>query len=159
MPVTGYSRVQISLHWLMLLLLGFNWLFSDPMEQAYRTLERGGALVSTPWLHIIVGIAVLAFVLLRLAIRLTRGVPAESEAAPPLMRLAGRIGHWVLYGLMLAIPVLGLMAWYLGIEAADELHGLAVDLLVIVVVLHILAALFHQYVLKDGLLKRMMRAA
>ena len=39
-----------------------------------------------------------------------------------------------------------------------EVHGLAANVLMVAVLGHALMALYHQYVLKDGLLRRMMRA-
>ena len=71
--------------------------------------------------------------------------------------MAAHVGHWALYALMVLAPVTGLAAWYGGIEAAAEVHELFKPLLIILVAVHVLAALFHQFVLKDNLLARMKR--
>ena len=109
-------------------------------------------------LHVWVGLAVLAMASLRLALRaILGGGPAASSGPALLEKGAGAI-HALLYGLMFAVPLLGAAAWYAGIEDAADLHVLAVDGLMILAGLHAAAALFHQFVLKDHRLLRMMRA-
>ena len=60
---------------------------------------------------------------------------------------------------MLAVPAVGLFAWFGGSEEAGDLHSLAKPAFIILVALHVLGALYHQFILKDGLLLRMKRAA
>jgi cytochrome b561 len=155
----GYSRVQIGLHWAVAVLILAQFLDSDDMNSAWRAVEKGGAAVYTPlvWVHVLVGIAVLAFALWRLVLHVSRGVPEAPEGTSDLMAKAGDAGHWALYALMLALPLTGLAGWYGGIVAAIDLHQLTKVALIAVVSLHVLAALYHQYIRKDRLLLRMMR--
>lgn len=156
--VKGYSRTQIGLHWAVGALILYNLLLGEDMSHVWRALNQTGAAETTTgaWAHIIVGSAVLLLVLWRLVLRLTRGVPAAPEGESALMRLAGSAGHVALYVLMIALPLTGLLAWYGGVTSLAGLHGeLLKSLLWAVIVLHVAAALYHQVVLKDGLMERM----
>ena len=156
--VKGYSRTQISLHWAVAILIIYQLLFGDDMSHAWRGFrDTGVATMSTAvWVHIIAGVLVLAFALWRLALRFTRGVPAAPEGEGSMMKLAGEAGHWALYILMLALPITGLLAWYGGVTSLAGLHGeLLKTLLWVMIALHVIAALYHQFVLKDHLLDRM----
>ena len=107
-------------------------------------------------MHIIVGSLVLAFALWRLVLRYSRGVPAAPEGESRLMTRAGWASHVALYALMIALPVTGLLAWFGGINALADLHGGVLKALLWgLIALHVLAALYHQFILKDGLLNRM----
>jgi len=53
--------------------------------------------------------------------------------------------------------VLGAITWYGRVENTGDLHILAVNELIILAFAHSIIALFHQFVLKDGLLMRMVR--
>lgn len=156
----GYSGLQIGLHWAVAALVLFNYLFGETMEEAFDAVYEEGQLASGLGyqLHVWVGLAVLAMASLRLALRaILGGGPAASSGPALLEKGAGAI-HALLYGLMFAVPLLGAAAWYAGIEDAADLHVLAVDGLMILAGLHAAAALFHQFVLKDHRLLRMMRA-
>jgi cytochrome b561 len=157
----GYSRAQISLHWAVALLIFYQLFMGDGMSEVWRGFRNSGTTTMTTaaWLHIIAGVLILAFALWRLALRFTRGVPEAPDGTGTAMRLAGEAGHWALYVLMLAMPITGLLAWYGGMTNLAGLHGELLKLLTIVMILlHILAALFHQFVVKDHLIARMMRS-
>ena len=55
------------------------------------------------------------------------------------------------------LPITGGMAWFGGIEVMAEAHEVLTSLLLVLVGLHVVAALYHQFWLKDGLLMRMKR--
>ena len=110
------------------------------------------------WAHIGVGIAVLALVVWRLALRLTRGAPAAPAGEGAALRLAGHLGHVALYLLMIGAPITGLMAWFGGIMPLAEVHEMAKPALIILILIHVAAAIYHHFWLKDGLLNRMRKA-
>ena len=64
---------------------------------------------------------------------------------------------WLIYVLMIAVPLGGISAWFLGLETGD-IHALFANVLMVVALGHTAFALYHQYVVKDGLLRRMMKA-
>jgi cytochrome b561 len=153
-----YSRLQIGLHWLIAVLIGVNYFVSDGMGQAFdATLEGKVPTGWTPAIHVWVGTAVLVLVILRLIVRFSSGAPAHDSGRPLLDR-AGAWGQYALYALLLIVPGLGAVTWFLGIASAADLHVLSMNVMMILIVGHAAMALLHHYVLKDGLLTRMVRA-
>lgn len=157
--VNGYSRLQIILHWAIMLLIIINYFTSDAMGAAWRGLREGKDFYgTTAALHVWLGVAMFALVVVRLVLRLARGAPDVPAGTPPLVRLGANLGHLAIYALLVAVPAAGIAAWFGGIGAASEAHEVMFNLLFIVVLLHVAAALFHQLVLKDHLMARMMKA-
>lgn len=157
--IKGYSRLQIALHWTIMLLIILNYLTSDAMSDAWRALRDGkDAYGTTAALHVWVGVTILALVLVRLVLRLTRGAPEVPAGTPPLFRRGAQLAHIAIYVLLIAIPASGIATWFGGIGAAGEAHEVMFNLLFLIVLLHVAGALFHQLVLKDHLIARMMKA-
>jgi cytochrome b561 len=156
----GYSSVQIGLHWIIALLIALQFLFNEPMGEAFDSALEGEVppFSWAVWAHIAGGIAILALVLWRVALRRSRGAPPPPEGEGSLLGRAATLGHWALYALMLLMPVGGLIAWFGGVELAGEAHEVMSNLMLFVVAVHVAAALWHQFWLKDHLLRRMMRA-
>ena len=153
----GYSGLQIALHWAIALLIGVNYLVSEGMEESFDGMMEGKAVTGwTPSIHVYVGVAVLILVALRIVVRLTRGAPGPVQGGTLLDKL-GEVSHWVLYALMLAVPALGAISWYGMIDQTAGLHVLVMNVMMIFIGLHAVAALFHQFILKDHLLLRMMK--
>ena len=57
---------------------------------------------------------------------------------------------------MFLVPVFGAIAWYLGIHFMGDVHEIAMNIMMSLILLHATAALLHQYVLKDGTLLKML---
>lgn len=151
--VPGYSRLQIGLHWLVAALIVFNYVVSDGMEAAFDSMLQGARIGGpVPVLHVWVGTAVLVLVLLRMAVRLAVGAP---EAGNTPAEKAAVWGHRALYALMLAAPALGAIGWFVGVRSIASLHAVAANALMILAAGHAAMAIFHHYVLRDGLLSRM----
>ncbi len=153
----GYSGTQIVLHWVIGAMIIFQLVFGEDMGGVWRSVETGGIATMSVmvWAHIVVGSAVLALVVWRLALRLTRGVPAAPEGEARQLQLAAQIGHWAFYALMVLFPVTGLMAWFGGFNDLAEVHKLLKPVILVLIAVHLLAALRHQFWLKDNLLARM----
>lgn len=151
---TGYSGIQIALHWLIAVLIATAWFTGEGAEEAMEAVEEGGVAGFVP--HVAIGLAILALVVVRVLVRLGRGAPAAPGVPGSMSVIAADWGHRLLYLLMIAVPLGGVCTWFLGLDVG-ELHGLAANILMIVALGHAAMALFHQYVLKDGLLRRMMR--
>ncbi len=158
-PPTGYSRTQIGLHWIIGALIVFQLIFGESIGEAWDASMEGGVpnMTLLVWAHIVVGVSVLLLALWRVAVRMGRGAPAEAEAGTMLTKLAAKGTHLALYLLMLAVPATGLVAWYGGIEVAGEVHSWAKPVLIVLIVLHVVGALWHQFVIKDNLVARMVR--
>ena len=156
--VKGFSRAQIAMHWGVAVLIISNLLMGDDISGLWRQIQQTGPMPTTTgaWLHIIVAIAALALILWCLTLRLTRGVPAAPAGESRALTLAGEAGHILLYALMIALPVTDLPAWYDGVTSLTDLHGgILQALLWLLIAGHVLAAIYHHFVLKDGLLNRM----
>lgn len=152
---TGYSGLQIALHWLVAVLILLAWLSGEGAEEAMEAIEEGGAAGFVP--HVAFGLAILTLVVVRILVRLSRGAPAAPGDPGSLAVKAADWGHRLIYLLMIAVPLGGASVYFLGLDVG-EIHGLAANVLMLVVLGHALMALYHQYVLKDGLLRRMMKA-
>jgi cytochrome b561 len=154
-----YSSLQISLHWVTALLIGANYLISDGMGEALDAHLAGQPLTGfTPTWHVWAGSVLLALVVVRLAVRFLSG-GHRLEANATWADRAAEAGHWVLYALMFAAPAFGALTWFGGIEGLGGVHVAVMNLLMVTILGHAAMAIFHHYVLKDGLLKKMVPLA
>lgn len=166
---------QVLLHWLTalcLLLAAASILARD--QVAGRALRM--------WLlegHRHVGLCVLALFFARAALRFRSGRRTSAHRSPWLLRWLAALNHLALYALLLAQPLLG---WVLSdaqgktvhlfgaslpalvgpdedlADALQAWHQLAAWLLLGLILLHVGAALWHHFVLRDGVLQRMLPA-
>ncbi len=151
---TGYSGLQIALHWIVAILIFGAWFTHDGMGRALRQrIEQDLTGFDGATLHTMLGGAAFAFVILRLIVRLRRGAPEPHGS--PMVQLAATWGHRLLYALMILAPLLGAITWYGKIEGLGELHELVGQALMIVAIGHLLMAMLHQALWSDGTLMRM----
>lgn len=152
---TAYSRLQIHLHWITATLILAQYVFPDAIAAAWRASLRGTEMAFDPAVpaHVVAGLAILGLALWRIALRLRHGAPAAQGRAF-LARLA-HIGHLALYALLIAVAGSGAAAWLGGIAPAAQAHGVLKSLLLVTIIGHAAAALWHQFVLRDGTLARM----
>lgn len=167
-----YSGLQITLHWLVFLLV----------ITAYCAMEfRGFAPRSyRPYfniVHVSCGISILVLMVARLLVRLTSPTPPIVPKPKPMMTGLAHLGHLAIYLLFIALPVIGLlMMWFRGnnwiafgivmphaaeanFDLVDMLKAYHITLATLgyyLIALHALAALMHHYVWKDNTLLRMM---
>lgn len=99
-----YGPSARALHWLMA--LSFIGLFVSGAIMV--EFDKGDSLRAAFYaFHKSMGVTVIGLLLLRLAVRLRRGAPADSPRLPRWERHAAHAGHWALYGLMAITPVVG----------------------------------------------------
>ena len=100
MPKTfpPFSRI---LHWTMAVLILTMLFIGIGMVSSLSTYHR---LVS---IHKPLGILILVLVAIRLINRLLDPPPPLPENFPPLLRIVADASHWLLYGLMFAVPLVG----------------------------------------------------
>jgi len=170
-----YSKMVITLHWLMLLLLAAVY----ACIELHGSFPKGSATREAlkNW-HFMLGLSVLLLVVVRLLLRFIAGPRPAIRPAPPLWqeRLA-RLVQFLLYALMIGMPLAGWMALSAGgkpvpffgwewpallgpdkalasrIKGVHEWVGTAGYWLI---GLHTLAALFHHYWLRDNTLAQML---
>jgi len=156
----GYSRAQITLHWVIAVLIIVQFVLHDPIVAAWKAKTDGlepevGILVGA---HVIGGITILLLACWRISLRFRRGVPPLPEKEHPLLKLAAHVTHWSLYVIMIVMPVTGMATWFGGSTLADTIHTTLKFPLLLLFLLHVLGALFQQFILKTQLLQRMTRA-
>ena len=159
----GYSRLQIVLHWLIAVLVVVQLASSDGVEAVFHAEHGHDAAQATESdaasanVHIVCGIAIFLLAALRLLLRVKRGAPALPEEEHPLLRFAAHATHIAFYALLLLVPLAGATAWFGGIEAAGEVHGIGVWVIIGLVLVHTVGALYHHFFLKTDVLRRILR--
>jgi cytochrome b561 len=158
MASQGYTPAQIALHWAVVVLFAVQVASGDAISAAFETLRETGTFAFALGIaaHVGAGLGVLAFALWRLALRARHGAPPP----PPGTRaqhLAAAGVHLALYAVMILMPVSGAVAWFGGVEAAAEAHEAMKPAALLLILVHVGAAVWHQVVLKDGLMARMAR--
>ena len=169
----GYGAISRALHWAMAALFAVQFL--SVLAHAF-----GGesALAHALWSrHASVGLLLLATIILRSLWALTN-IGRRPARAAGLLGLAARAGHLALYGLMIAVPALAALRAFgsgrgiglFGYEIvaasgeripelmapANALHGLFGWCLLLLSVGHIVMALIHATVWRDGTMSRML---
>lgn len=169
----SYGIVAKGFHWLLFLMLTFSIIagnFLASMPKGVEKLQAAG-------MHKSFGLVILTLVLLRLGWRLINVQPKDPEGTPAVQSLMAHAIHWVLYALMFAQPLSGILmsqaaGFPVGFFGLFELpvlldkdpsmaeffrgvHGTVWILLVLAVIGHAGAALRHHFIKKDDVLKRM----
>ena len=167
-----YHPFLVVLHWIMMfmILVGF---FS------------GGGILSNMdnadpekldilKIHMSLGITVLILVVVRLITRMSTKKPKHADIGNKLLNKLAVIAHYAFYIILIFLTLSGigiadganlfnivfansgdsLQANFDNIEAYTA-HGIIAKILMFLVVTHILASLYHQFVRKDSLLSRM----
>lgn len=151
----GYSISQIALHWIIAALVVFQLVFGEAMNTVMRASARGVAIsASEQWwgdAHYWVGMAILVLAAIRMAVRAVAGAPAPLGKGWTVK--AAQLGHSAFYVLLFAAPVLGILGFYFG-EPWEDIHALSKPVFIVLIALHVLGALYHQFWLKDGTLRR-----
>lgn len=152
----SYTRIQIGLHWMIALLIAGAFFTHENMGDALvQKIESGVEGIGSPTPHTILGMLALIFVLWRIVVRIRAGAPEPHGS--PVVVAAAKWGHRILYFMMIAVPIGGFTAWAGGLRDVGDIHGLAGQALVVLAVGHALMALWHQWVKKDGTMRRMIR--
>jgi cytochrome b561 len=157
----GYSRLQIALHWLIAALVIYQLFIHPGIEEAFDAGIEGTvaapADASGAQVHVIIGISVLVLAIIRLGLRLTRGAPAPHHDKPAALVWIGVATHWLLYTVILIMPISGAVAWFRGVEPAADFHGTLSTAIYVLVGLHVLGALAEHFYYRNDSFKRMLR--
>ena len=167
-----FTPLQRTLHWIMavcilaMLFIGVG--MASTVAPKYLTLVD---------IHKPLGILILVLALIRLAVRLRSGAPPLPANLPEPMKLAAHLSHYVLYALMIAMPLIG---WAM-LSAAEypvvlwpgiwlprivpqsaslhtalwNAHFYLAFLFFAVILMLVAAALFHALVRRDGVFDAM----
>ena len=159
-----YTSVQRKLHWWVVVLLMVQWLASQGMVTAMELQSQqatpGAGVFFLSTLHLFSGMSVFCLVLIRVWLRLTPEGRLRRQQDPIQPRWIARLSgltQVMLYVVLLSMPLSGLMAYFLTDDMAVAAHGYLSRALLALVLLHVLGALFHRVVRKDGIWERMVR--
>lgn len=156
MKIARYSRVVSVLHWIVGFVFVTNYIVSEGMPKFFDQ-HIAGVDVSGYWVanfHTWVGISFMGLVLLRVVFRLISHTPEPIKGGNPRLEQLATLAHYALYVLMVLVPVSGIIAWYGKIAIFGDIHVVLMNLMVTLVGLHILAAPYHHFILKDNTLNR-----
>jgi len=175
--INRYSALARGIHWftafaiLTLAILGF-WM----TERAAANLWDSLTNTLYEW-HKLIGFTVLLVTILRTILKLNSKTPKYPDSISPFMvKIAAKV-HFALYGLLFLVPLLGwagvtaypaliTVAGYSlpvmpGIPKSEtiakqifQVHGVLAIMLLAIALLHVMAALNHLIVKRDGIFQR-----
>jgi cytochrome b561 len=169
---TSYGSVAKFFHWLVsaliVLMLIFGYLLDD-IPKDYQPAAYN--------LHKLTGLTILALMLLRLVWTLINPKPVLPADTMPWERLSERLVHFMFYFFAILMPLAGWVGAvaarkppHLGnfnfelpipqdkvlAHAAFDVHGIVAIVLIVLISIHVLAALYHHFIRKDNILMRML---
>jgi cytochrome b561 len=169
-----FAPLARALHWLMAVMVIAMLFIGAGMVASVS--ERHEWLLN---LHKPLGIAILLLVIVRLIVRFFSVTPALPADLPTWQALAAKLSHYLLYALMLAMPLIG---WAMISAAGDPVmlgssirlpsivaahaetfaflraaHRYLAYLFFLTILAHLGAALFHGWVRRDEVLDSMLR--
>jgi cytochrome b561 len=163
-----HDAQTIRLHWITAALVGILWLIG----RLNGFLPKGPLRLDIWSIHVLLGFVLLAAIVTRIWWRAARGTrlpPAEGG----ILNLLALTTHSGLYFLLLGVAGLGVLnvlahgfplfgVWKfprVGPEGFSQIvngwHDLFANILAALTIFHAAAALFHRFVLRDGVLGRM----
>lgn len=169
-----YDGVARSLHWLTVLLVVVQFAIAWTMPDIHRGTAPLGLIA---W-HLSIGTAILAVIVFRAGWRLTHREPPPPPSLAPALQVISRVTHVTLYGLLIALPLLGwanasARGWALKLfgviplppiaaqgspvgQSLGDVHQTVAIALLVVVGLHVLGALYHLIIVRDRTVQRML---
>jgi cytochrome b561 len=165
-----YHPLQVSLHWLVVILIFTTFLLGKYMSGMPNASGKAPLL----GLHMALGFITLVVIMVRFIARLRLSRPATVTTGNAILDLVGKAVHHALYLLVFLMALSGaslsmqsgLMPAVLGTSGAilpadffefraRVLHGFIAPALLGLIALHVAAALYHQFALRDNLLSWM----
>lgn len=173
-----YNSVAIILHWVMA--ISFILMISSGLTMEYIELDKSFKFQLYQW-HKSLGVLLLISFFLRLFWRLSHKAPEFPASIQGFELRAAKLGHFILYVLMIAVPVTGwfvvsssvfglptiVFGWFewphipniagneqIG-EAAEEAHQILAWSFGIVILGHIAAVIKHTFFDRVNILTRM----
>lgn len=169
-----YDRMLVLLHWVLAMGLFYQLGLGLWMED----IPKDPPGIRAEWfnLHKSIGICLGLLILWRFGWRITHSVPAPPIGNTEFQNKLSQWAHRILYLCMAVLPLSGFMGSNFsqypikffglvlpklwdpspeGKELFSEIHEVTAFIMMIIIILHISAAVWHQWVKRDGLLSRM----
>ena len=169
-PLTRHHPLLVSLHWLTVLLVFAAFGLGKLMSGQPNETTKIPLLAA----HMALGLVTLVVIIGRFVARMRLPRPAHASTGNALLDKLGEVVHYALYLLVLLMSISGMsLSMQAGLPpivfggsgtalsadfyvfSARLLHGFVAPALLLLVLLHVGAAFYHQLVLKDNLLARM----
>ena len=169
-----WGAVAKSFHWVVAALILGQLVLGKVADEMALSPQKLDLFV---W-HKSIGVSILLLALFRLLWRAGNAPPAPPQGIPRWETLSARIGHALLYLLLIAVPISG---WWISDssripfrafwivpmpdwlptdraiqEAAEDVHGMLIIALLAVLAVHVAAALRHHFLLRNDTLRRML---
>jgi len=170
MKISKYNNIQVALHWavallvLFMLVMGTFVLAQTPNSDPSKLAGLRG--------HMVFGGVILLLTLVRLVWRRMSAQPDHAETGNALLDRLGIAAHFGLNLLTLLVAASGIgLAFQAGLPGIvfggqgtlppdfwaytpRIAHGILTKLLAVLIVLHVVGALYHQFIIKDRLFAR-----
>jgi cytochrome b561 len=172
-----YPATSKLLHWLIAICV----LTTAPVAIAMTRVDKGPTQDALYNFHKSLGVTILILMILRLLNRIVAGAPIAHPGIEPWQKTASATVHTSFYALLLAMPIVGYIANsaygaptpFFGLfnipPIVGENESLATQLftlhrwvgylLIVIVLVHVSAALYHTFIRRDEVLKRMLPQA
>lgn len=169
-----YLRIQKIIHWLMSILILLDLFIAQKFGGDMELLDRLESRVD----HATAGMIVAFLFILRLLLRYRYGAPSLPSAMPIWQIYMAKAGHYGLYFLMGLLIISGITTANFTtdpiivfglINLSSELnntymfnlirgvHEFATNALIALITIHIIAALYHHFIIKDDTTKNMLK--
>lgn len=165
-----YHPVHVVLHWLVAIMvigafaIGMTFLDSTPNSAPEK--------VTYLQYHSMWGTLLALLLIVRLITRFAFKRPAPADAGHPALNMIAKITHFLLYvgvfGMLLSGASMSMQAGLMNVFSGQGslpadfhifpprgIHGMTFSILFLLILLHVGAALYHQFIRKDNLLGRM----
>jgi cytochrome b561 len=156
----SYSRLQMGLHWLVVVLVIIQYATSGSIARTHAVSMSGLAPNSSDLFWHVVhnrnGLFIFAIMALRLVVRYWQGVPTPVENTPLRQAKAANVVHLLIYATLMMQAFTGAVASYVW-WPMSVVHQYLFYIFASLVALHISAAFWHHFILKDETLRRIVR--
>ena len=175
---TSWGSLSRLFHWVLGLaiigMIAYGWWMNHFPARADRFFYRS--------IHADIGYVVLLLTVIRLIWRGVNPTPALPDDTPPWQRIVERVSHVLLYLLTILVAMLGwamsgarppgqnyasFFGWFnvpqftspdkVAAGAYEDRHILFAYVLLALIVLHVVAAIWHHYIRRDRIALRMVR--
>jgi cytochrome b561 len=177
-PKNRYDGVAMIIHWLTAVLMIYMIFFGEDLMQegeAISKLPDPTGATFQPSIHVSIGVAILLLTLLRIVWRFAHTAPPYPASMKRYEVIGSKSLHGLFYILLIAIPLTGWLTFgrfsqghqimqqiqVFGLFTlpqppfapswGKEMHELGSNAAMVLIGLHVLAALKHQFIDKDGI--------
>ena len=155
----GFSKYQVIVHWLIASFVLFQIATGSTMSNDFLALIEGRISIEevdkNSWYHLFFGLTIFLLMVIRFILRIILGVPKPTKQSSTITIILAKIIHWLFYLILFVVPISGFVAWNTSNLLIGNLHTASVNALYVLVLIHLVAIVYHQIFLEDNLIDRM----